>query len=230
MSSLLPILLPVLIGLVGGLAGVALGAWLIQRRERLQRQLAFAERQLREFYSPMWGLRREIEMRSRLRVRIQGAAEAAWRDLTDRVPVEDPDAARQLDERRWPAFERLIEDDTTIFKEDLLPAYRRMAALFRENLWLSDTDTQAYYPEFMEYLELWERHLRGALPGEVLTALGHTEQRLHPFYAHIHSRHDALRRAIQLADHRALPKPTPTTKATHEFPEALPEAQTPDAE
>jgi hypothetical protein len=99
LASLLPALL--------GLGGVALGAWLIQRRERVQRQLAFVERQLREFYSPMWGLRREIEVRSQLRVQIQDAAEAAWDELTS-GPAENPAVARAFDEQRS-AFQRLIE-------------------------------------------------------------------------------------------------------------------------
>jgi hypothetical protein len=189
--TLLASLLPALFGL----AGVALGAWLIQRRERIQRQLAFVERQLREFYSPLWGLRREIEVRSELRVRIQDAAAATWSELTN-VPCENPAVARELDEQHS-AFQRLIEYDNDAFKQDLLPGYRKMAMIFRENLWLADPDTQEFYPELMEYLELWERHLREALPGEVLVRLGHTEAKLHPFYAHLKARHDSLRESLR---------------------------------
>ncbi len=47
-----------------GLIGVTLGAWLSARREIKQRQLAFVERQLRDFYSPLLGIRNEIRMRA----------------------------------------------------------------------------------------------------------------------------------------------------------------------
>jgi hypothetical protein len=175
LMSALATLLPALLGLIGGLGGVALGAWLVQRRERQQRELAFVERQLKEFYSPMLGLRTEIETRTHLRGRIQTTAGAVWRDLTDGRPGQP---IRQMDATKEATFQRLIEDDSTTFKEQLLPAYQQMAALFRESLWLADADTRSYYPELMEYLDVWERYLRQAIPGEVVSALGHTEDTL----------------------------------------------------
>jgi hypothetical protein len=47
------------------------------------------------------------------------------------------------------------------------------------------------------YLDVWERHLRGAIPGEVVAALGHTEANLHPFYDHLEARYESLRKVVQ---------------------------------
>src|SRR3990167_940518 len=66
---------------LAGLVGVVIGAWLTGRRERRQRRLAFVETQLRDFYSPMLGLRNEIRMRSELRVQLHETADAVWREL-----------------------------------------------------------------------------------------------------------------------------------------------------
>ena len=66
---------------VSGLLGVAVGAFFEHRSEGIKRRLAFLERRLNEFYSPMLGLRKEIETESRLRVLIQDAGEKAWGDV-----------------------------------------------------------------------------------------------------------------------------------------------------
>lgn len=185
-------LLAALIGFLGALIGAGLTAWFVQRRERQQRQLAFLERQLREFYSPMVGLRAEIHTRSQLRVRIQNTAEAVSSELLRTGSNQTRGRAQPLLQQ----FQRVIEDDDTTFKTQLMPAYQKMALVFRENLWLADADTQAYYPDFMEYLDVMERHLRDAIPGEVVVALGHTEANLHPFYAHLEARHRQLRAVV----------------------------------
>lgn len=65
-----------------GLTGVLLGAWLIGRQERRRYRLDFVERRVRDFYSPMLGLRREIEVRSEMRKFIQDTASTAWAKLS----------------------------------------------------------------------------------------------------------------------------------------------------
>jgi hypothetical protein len=186
-----------LIGLLGALTGVGVSAWLVQRREREQRQLAFLERQLREFYSPMHGLRAEILTRSQLRLRIQETASQILSESTDGGPGHRPLRADPTARQAMAAYERLIEDDNTTFKKQLLPAYQKMAIVFRENLWLADADTQGYYSDFIAYLDVWERHLREAIPGDVIAALGHKEANLHPFYEHLERRYQALRNVVQ---------------------------------
>jgi hypothetical protein len=180
---------------VFGFAGVAIGAWLTAwlaaRRDRTQRRLAFIEKQLSEFYSPMVGLRAEIRIFSELRLKLQNDAEAAWRDLTESVqPGPDSQA---LTAARFPQFKALIEHDNTQFNERQMPAYRKMVDLFRDKLWLAEDDTRQYYPVLVEFVDVWERWLSGSLPHELIERTGHTESKLHPFYERLEAQHARLR-------------------------------------
>src|SRR6266496_4949101 len=74
---------------VAGFIGIITGAWLTSRRERKQRQLDFIRTQLREFYSPILGLRQDILMRSELRVKVQQAANTAWGKLSESVTTAE---------------------------------------------------------------------------------------------------------------------------------------------
>ena len=182
---------------LAGLAGVVVGAWLTGRRERNQRRLAFVERQLKDFYSPMLGLRNEIRMRSELRVRIHDAADVVWREFCEQARQVSVEALGQISQTRGPEFTKLIDYENKQLQEELLPAYRQMAKLFRENLWLADPDTREHYQRLIEFIELWDRWLAKSIPGEVIERLGHSEDNLKPFYDHLQRRHDDLRAKIK---------------------------------
>ena len=182
---------------LAGLAGVVVGAWLTGRRERSQRRIAFVEQQLKDFYSPMLGLRNEIRMRSELRVRIHDTADAVWRELCGHARQVSVETLGDLSRTRGPEFTKLIEYDNKQLQEELLPAYRQMAKLFRENLWLADPDTREHYQHLIEFIELWDRWLAKSIPGEVIERLGHSEENLKPFYDHLRKRHDDLRAKIK---------------------------------
>jgi hypothetical protein len=156
--------------------------------------LAFIEKQLSEFYSPMVGLRAEIRMFGELRVKLQNEADAAWRELTK--SVEPGPESQALTAARFPKFKALIEHDNTQFNERLMPAYRKMVELFREKLWLAENETRAYYPLLVEFVDIWERWLGGSLPPELIERTGHTEVKLHPFYEHLEVQHARLRHAL----------------------------------
>jgi hypothetical protein len=177
--------------------GVVVGAWLSGRRERRQRRLAFVEKQLKDFYSPMLGLRNEIRMRSELRVRISETADAVWRDLCEDARQVSVEALGEISRTRGPEFKHVIDYDNKQFQEQLLPAYSQMAKLFRENLWLADPDTREHYERLIEFIELWIRWLAKSIPGEVIKQLEHSEERLKPFYDHVRQRHDDLRAKIE---------------------------------
>ena len=186
-----------LISALSGLGGVFLGAWLVGRRERAERRRQFIESQLKDFYSPMLGLRKEIEARSEMRVRIQSRAESAWASLSAAVDQQGAEASRQMTAARIPEFQRLIEYDNEKFVEESLPAYRKMVAMFRDQLWLADPDTREHFRTLVDYVEVWERFYAKALPREVLVLLGHTEAKLRPFYAHLESRLGELRKKAE---------------------------------
>jgi hypothetical protein len=186
-----------LIPVASGFAGVLLGSWLSSRRDQSQRRLAFVEKQLSGFYSPMQGLREDIASTSAIRLRIQQEAERAWRDVCAQAPKDDLGAVDRLRKERADEFNRIIEFDTDKLQKELLPAYRRMANLFRESYWLAEKETRAYFPAVLEFVEIWERWIAGTLPIEVWRNLNHTEDNLAGFYQHISSVHDELRSRLE---------------------------------
>jgi len=196
-TSSLPPLVSVVVPVASGLIGVLIGAWLSARRDQSQRRLAFVEKQLANFYSPMQGLREEIASTSELRLRIQQEAERAWREVCSQVRKEDHEALARLNTERAQEFNKIIEFDNDKLQKELLPAYRRMANLFRENYWLAEKDTRVYYAAVLEYAEIWERWNTGALPVEVWRKLNHTEANLAGFYRHISESHDWLRAKLE---------------------------------
>ncbi|HEX7079721.1 MAG TPA: hypothetical protein VF329_01745 [Gammaproteobacteria bacterium] len=170
----------VIVPVLSALSGVAIGAWLASRRERNQHKLAFLEKQLSRFYSPMLGLRNEIKTHSELRLRIQNEANQAWRALCAENEQLDIEKRQQMTKERSPEFTRIIEYDNTKLHEDLLPAYRRMVDLFRDQYWLAEVETRSFYAPLLEFVEIWNRWIDEALPREVLQRLQHSEEHLVP--------------------------------------------------
>ena len=181
---------------LAGLGGVAIGAWLTSRRERAQRRLAFLEKQLTNFYSPMLGLRNEVQTEGAFRVRVQGAASAAWAQLCADMAALEITERQRITSERGPEFTRIIEYDNTKLHEKLLPAYRKMVELFRENYYLAESATQGHYHALVEFVEGWNRWVEKALPPEVLKRLEHSEDNLAPFYAHIEAKHAEIRATL----------------------------------
>lgn len=182
--------LSTLIPAVAGFLGVLVGAWLTGRRDRTQRKHSFIEKQLKEFYSPLLGIRSEIKMKSELRVKIQDTAGAVWRELCGEA--QEAEELREFSNSRWPDFAKIIEYDNTQLDEELLPAYSRMLQIFRDNMWLAEPETRTYFGTLLEYNEIWNRWQRKTLPPEVLQRLNHGEEPLLPFYEHLQSKHDEL--------------------------------------
>lgn len=180
-----------------GVGGVMLGAWLSGRRENRQRQLAFVEQQLRDFFSPMLGIRSEIRTRRELQVKLQQAADTQWRKLCEEKRQIGLDAIQKMaDERREP-FTAIIEYDNRQLAKEVIPAYRRMVGLFRDNLWLAEHETKDYFGLLFEFVELWERWLADTIPPEVMRSLEHSEESLLPFYEHLEHKHAELRAKLE---------------------------------
>ena len=177
-----------------GLIGVMLGAWLTGRRETKQRQLAFVENQLRNFYSPLLGIRSEIQMQSELRVKISQTANVEWRKWVSGIGAVE---AQKLTEERFKEFKQIIEYDNRQFREELMPAYLKMVSLFRDNMWLTEPETRKYFKPLLEFVEVWNRFLAKSLPVEVVQAINHGEESLKPFYEHLQNKHDELRKKLE---------------------------------
>jgi len=179
------------------------GAWVTHRLSRYQQRHAFIEQQLREFYSPLLGLREEIRLKGVLRVRVHATSDEEWRRLCEETRrMHDPiDASYRLSKERAPDFVKVVEYDNDQLRNVILPSYRQMLVIFRERRWLADSETKQYLPALTEFVDLWDRWLSKTIPWEVIEKLRHSEQDLLPFYEHLEKKHDELRRI--LADGKA---------------------------
>lgn len=95
-------------------------------------------------------------------------------------------------EELYAPYRKLIEYDNNQLREELIPLYRKMLELFTEKYWLADEDTRGYYQGFLEFVEIWERYLAEVLPGDIIRKLGHTEEKMLPFYEHVERKLSAL--------------------------------------
>ena len=161
------------------------------RRLSLESRNAFIQRQLAEFYSPMAGYRRRIRLKSELRVQVSNAASSAWKEVANRLAQGD-----RSDEAFLP-YKRIISYDNRQFAEEFFPLYKKMLDLFADKYWLADDDTRQFYEGFLKYVEIWERDLADALPGDVLKRLDHSEENVKPFYDHIEEKLSILRLEIR---------------------------------
>lgn len=169
------------------------------RREREKHRKDFIARQFSELYGPLGSLRAGIRARSELRAKLDWAFDRTWRKKTD-ADHNSLEPIRQFSCERSPAFKAVIKDNNTTFKTVLLADYQQMLTTFREKMWLAEPETRAHFPALVESVDIWERVMREALPGEVLEEIQHSEKSLHPFYKHLHpfykhleERHDLLR-------------------------------------
>ena len=186
---------------LSGLAGIFIGAWLSGRQAKAQRKHSFIEKQLSHFYSPMLGLRSEIRMRSELRVKIQDTANSAWKELCEDARQRGgPEETRKLSDDRFREFKGIIEYDNRMLTEELIPAYKTMVKIFRENMWLAEPSTREYFRKLLEFVDMWDRWLDKSMPVEVLEKLRHTEETLHPFYEHLEQTHSSLRKKLETGE------------------------------
>jgi hypothetical protein len=188
-QALMPMVGPI-ISAASGLGGVLIGASLTARTERRRLKLAFAEKRLTEFYSPMLGLRRGIRAVSELRAKIEQASDAGWREVAD--SMDDGQFEPSATEKRFAPYKRAIEYDNKQFKEEFLPEYEKMVSLFREKMHLAYPDTTEHFGKLVEFVAIWKRHLDESLPPEAFPHLGHTEENLRPLYESLQRRHDEL--------------------------------------
>lgn len=127
------------------LGGVLIGAWLTRQREFESRRHQFLVRQLHELYAPLLGLRTEIRVRSELRVRVHGAADAAWRDLVAQARERGIEAVGRVSTERGPEFKQITEYDNQVLAKELITTYRRMLITLRDHLWLAEAETRRHF-------------------------------------------------------------------------------------
>ncbi len=182
---------------MAGLIGVCIGAWLTGRRERRAHLLSFYETQLKQFYSPMLGLRNEIKMCEDLQKRIHSISNTTWKELYEKAQESGPEAVKKLSNDRRPYFDKIDIYDANKLDKEVFPFYQRIVKLFRDYYWLADLDTRQHYQCLIEFVEIWRRWFDSSIPSEILKNLDFSEMKLMPFYDHIQNKHDILRSKIK---------------------------------
>jgi hypothetical protein len=183
------LLLQFLSALVGGLVVYVFGI----RKLSIELRNAFIQKQMSEFYSPIAGCRKRIRAKSEVREKVSRSAHEAWNELC--APYTEAKPMHNHAEQYEP-YGKIIEYDNNQLREELMPLYRKILDLFTEKYWLADEDTRAYYQEFLEFVEIWERYLARALPGDVIQKLGHSEGNVLPFYEHVERKLSALQEEV----------------------------------
>ena len=163
-----------LIPAAAGLGGVFLGGWLGDRREREKRRVSFITRQLSEFYGPLVSIRSEIRARGELRLKIETAIdEKHMRGLLDAGQHGDANAFERATDETLAPMLAVMHDEYKIFTDISMPLYRKMLDVFRERMWLAEPETR-YLPLLIEFVDVWERYIRGTMPDEVVREIKHT--------------------------------------------------------
>jgi hypothetical protein len=179
-------------GLIGGVIVVLLGGLISSGNETERRKTEFCEKQLCEFYGPMVAIRKEIQARSELHEKLQGTAVNVWVRAAPYLQL-----IGGTHDKRKRQFGAIIEDDSEAFRKNLLPDYQRMIDMFRDKMWLAESETRAYFGDFVEFVEVWQAFLRGTLPVEVVRAMDHSEKNLNPFYEHLEKTCDRLQKQLK---------------------------------
>ena len=184
-----------IVGIASALAGVWLGSCLSSRREAGERRRAFVERQLREFYSPLLGMRSELRALGEVGLKVKDTADEAWREIIGNQPSAEAQA--KLSAQRLPEFAKIVQYNNKQLRQALLPMYRTMVAVFRDNLSLAEPSTREHFATLVEFVELWTRSLDEKLPIEVQQRLSLEESKLQPFYENLEQTHDELRTKVK---------------------------------
>ncbi|MCK5230969.1 MAG: hypothetical protein KAR13_11920 [Desulfobulbaceae bacterium] len=194
-------IIPVTFPAISGLVGVLIGAWLSNRQHRKKQKLEFLEKQISYFYSPLLGIRDEIRMLSELRQKISQSADRHRKKMcADAMESGGPEYVEKLTSERRDDFMKSIEYDNRQLTESLLPSYRKMASIFRDNYYLAENRTRNFFRVLLEFIDIWDRWLDKSIPHEVVEELAHGENPLQPFYEDLEKTHDELRTKLSNVD------------------------------
>jgi len=175
----------VLAPLLAGYIGVRYGL----KQIKVQKRIDLIENQLNNFYSPLLGLSKEIRAKSELRLKIKQLGDKAWAEKCEqfRMGPNQPDITPYTNE---------IEYNNEQLRIDFLPKYNKMLDIFRNNYWLSELETRDFYPQLVEFVEIWNRNFNKGLPPDVAKKINHSEEKLKIFYDELELRTNKLRKEL----------------------------------
>jgi hypothetical protein len=166
-----------------GLLGVFAGSWMTAHNQAAERKRDRVKEQLRDYYAPLLALRKDIQAKSELRLKIHSSANSVWQELMENARQEGKlvSVIKENEEK----FNRIFAYSDEQLKTDLIPLYETMLELYSKNLWLAEKSTLQFHGDLAEFVEIWRRFLSGSLPGPVAQSVGHSEEKLKDFYEDI---------------------------------------------
>jgi len=184
---------------ITGLLGVYIGAWLTKRQIITQRKLNFYEKQLRELYSPLVGIRKEIQILSEFRLAGEKASQEWWQKVCKQGEgIKDYTESGKFYDDKGSKITSQIEYENRQLTEKIIPAYRKMIDTFKNNYWLAEEQTKEYLPTLVKFIETWERFLSRTHPIEVIKDISVSEKELLPFYNHIEQTLNFLKEKLKV--------------------------------
>ena len=189
---------------LSGIAGVLIGGWITSRNQQKERRDRRILEQLDQFYGPLLGMRAQILAKSEVRLKVSGATDEAWRNLIGRLDKAQSDQKieyiKQIEKERFPDFEKVIDENNRQFVEEIHPMYRKMVKHFADNMSLAESATRRYFGALVEFVEIWDRWLDKTIPKEAIKLLGHSEDKLKPFYQDLADHMESLSSKLKKND------------------------------
>lgn len=183
-----------LIGLIiSGYLGYRYGLRYSQQKQRME----YIEKQIKEFYSPMVGIIKDIRAKGKIRYEISKACDREWRKLTDGMSPREFESSTQVDIHRKAIMDN-IEYENQQLRNQIIPAYKKMLIIFQDKLWLADPQTLKWFDKFNHFVDIWERYLLGNyFPPEIMEQVRVSENGLQPFYKELENRLEILREQLE---------------------------------
>ena len=107
------------------------------------------------------------------------------------------EAMHELQEKRWPEFERVIEYDNKQLEETDIPVYRQMLDLFTSKMHLAEPSTRTHLAQLVEFIGMWERSITGNLPRDVVKRIRADEEKLKTLYADLKENFERLQATLK---------------------------------
>jgi hypothetical protein len=180
-------IVPPLATLLAGYIGVRYGL----KQIKIEKHLEFIEKQLKEFYSPLLGRRKYIRAKSEFRLKVEIISGKQWKKNAEKGTQQSTESV-----------DNEIEYNNRQLYEEFLPMYREMLTIFKDNYWLAEPETREFYNELVEYVEGWNRWKGKGVTAETMREIGHSEEKLKPFYEELEKRTDILR--LELSRNQSL--------------------------
>lgn len=184
--------------ILSGLIGVFVGAWLSRRQSQEQWKLDFYEKQLRELYSPLASTRKEIQILSEFRLAGAEASETWWQKVCERGKyIKDMGESVKFFDEEGEKITTQIEYENKQLVEKIIPAYRLMVNILKNNYWLAEEQTKDHFPTLVKFVEVWERYLSRTHPMDVIKEINVSENELMSFYKDVERIHCFLRKKLK---------------------------------